>query len=179
MLFYDLSLQSYPWKRHMGHVKTNTRHAHENMMKKNSPCPKKKQRTEMDHTKRSSYTIHNIHHPHTCTSWSGCMTCFSKGSDLWLSNTWGTGMPSFLPTYCSTYKPIRSRLWKKGNPLPLWGIIHIERSKSIIWGTLISFEKLCKTSGLTADQRMSEWCSIKLFYLSTTQDKVKLHAPQK
>ena len=71
---------------------------------------------------------------------------FFQGFGLWLSNIWGTGMLHFFHTYSSTYQPFRSRLWKKGNSMPWWGIIHIERSESIIRGTLIYFWKLVKPS---------------------------------
>jgi hypothetical protein len=55
-------------------------------------------------------------HTHTCTSWSGCMTCFSQGSGFWLNNNiWETGMPYVFPTFSSTYKFITSRWWKKSN----------------------------------------------------------------
>ena len=62
---------------------------------------------------------------------------------------------SSLPT--APHKPIRSRMWRKATLMPWWGTIHFEQSESIIWGTLIFFCKICKTSGLIADQGMSHY----------------------
>ena len=50
------------------------------------------------HIKEFSSIIHQKY-PHTCTSWSRLMTCFSFGSGLWLSKIWEAGMPSILHTY--------------------------------------------------------------------------------
>jgi hypothetical protein len=63
-----------------------------------------------------SYQKESILHPpytHTRTSWSGCMTRCSQGSGFRLDNTWETTMPHVFPTYSSTYKLIRSKMWKK------------------------------------------------------------------
>jgi hypothetical protein len=46
--------------------------------------------------KRSSYTIYQKY-PHTCTSWSRFMTCFSLGSSFWLSKIWERSIPSNSP----------------------------------------------------------------------------------
>ena len=69
--------------------------------KKIAPYPKRKKK-ERWCIQRSSYTIHQKY-PHTCTSWSRFMTCFSFGSGLWLSKMWETGMPS-NPPYLQLHK---------------------------------------------------------------------------
>jgi len=68
--------------------------------KKYSPYLKRKK--ERWFILRSSYTIHQKY-PHTCTSWSRFMTCFSFGSGLWLSKIWEASMPS-NPTYLQLHK---------------------------------------------------------------------------
>ena len=81
--------------------------------KKDSPLSKKKEK-ERWCIQGSPYTIHQKY-PHTCTSWSRFMTCFSFGSGLWLSKIWEAGMPS-NPPYLQLHKKkaIRDRLRKKG-----------------------------------------------------------------
>ena len=69
--------------------------------KRDSPLSKKKEK-ERWCIQRSSYTIHQKY-PHTCTSWSRFMTCFSFGSGLWLSKIWEAGMPS-NPPYLQLHK---------------------------------------------------------------------------
>ena len=68
---------------------------------RDSPLSKKKKK-ERWCIQRSSYTIHQKY-PHTCTSWSRFMTCFSFGSGLWLSKIWEAGMPS-NPPYLQLHK---------------------------------------------------------------------------
>ena len=48
------------------------------------------------HIKEFSSIIHQKY-PHTCTSWSRLMTCFSFGSGLWLSEIWEARLPSYPP----------------------------------------------------------------------------------
>ena len=48
--------------------------------------------------KRVPSIIHQKY-PHTCTSWSRLMTCFSFGSGLWLSKIWEAGCLYILHTY--------------------------------------------------------------------------------
>ena len=82
--------------------------------KRDSPWSKKKRKKrERWCIQRSSYTIHQKY-PHTSTSWSRFMTCFSFGSSLRLSKIWEVGMPSILHTYSSTKIAIRDRLRKEG-----------------------------------------------------------------
>jgi hypothetical protein len=76
-----------------------------------SPYPRKriKERWSMN---RSPYTIHQKY-PHTCTSWSRFMICFSFRSGLWLSKIWETSMTSNSP-YLQLHKiNLLSRVRKK------------------------------------------------------------------
>ena len=66
-----------------------------------APYPKRKKK-ERWCIQRSSYTIHQKY-PHTCTSWSKFMTCFSFGSGVWLTKIWEAGMPS-NPPYLQLHK---------------------------------------------------------------------------
>ena len=68
-------------------------HVKKKEKEKDSPYPKERKRWFI---LRSSYTIHQKY-PHTCTSWSRFMTCFSFGSGLWLSKIWEASMPSNPP----------------------------------------------------------------------------------
>ena len=59
-----------------------------------------------------SSTIHQKY-PHTCTSWSSLMTCFTCGSGLWLSKIWEqVAYTSYIPTD-PPKRAIRSRMEKK------------------------------------------------------------------
>ena len=70
---------------------------------------------ERIHIKEFSSISHQKY-PHTCTSWSRLMTCFSFGSHLWLSKIWEASLPSY-PPYLQIHqrkRAIRSRMEKKG-----------------------------------------------------------------
>ena len=72
-----------------------------------------------------------IIYPHTCTSWSRLMTCFSFGSGLWLSEIWEASLPLY-PPYLQIHQKeaIRSRMEKERRiKRPWWGMKHIERSE--------------------------------------------------
>ena len=101
---------------------------------------KKREKENIAHTKKfykgkNSYegvssTIHQKY-PHTCTSWSRLMTCFSFGSGLWLSEIWEASLPLY-PPYLQIHQKeaIRSRMEKERRiKRPWWGIKHIERSE--------------------------------------------------
>ena len=80
--------------------------------------------------------------PHTCTSWSKCMTCISLRSSFWLSkNMLCKYAPlSYLPK--TPLKSLSGRIWKRQNSkMPWWGIIHNWVIERIIWGTYIYFIK--------------------------------------
>ena len=64
-------------------------------VKKKKPIPKILQGRENSY-KGVPSTIHQKY-PHTCTSWSRLMTCFSFGSGLWLSKIWEASSPSYPP----------------------------------------------------------------------------------
>ena len=64
------------------------------------------------HIKEFSSIIHEKY-PHTCTSWSRLMTCFSFGSDHWLSKIWEAGYLHIIHTYRSTKKKPLEVGWKK------------------------------------------------------------------
>jgi hypothetical protein len=50
--------------------------------------------------------------PHTCTSWSKCMTCISLRSGFWLGKICDASMPRFH-TYSKLHKKaISGRIWK-------------------------------------------------------------------
>ena len=111
MLLYDTSLSkiyqrygamqkeikdAYPKK-----VCHMLRHVKKKRKRKDSPLSKKKEKERWS-IQRSPYTIHQKY-PHTCTSWSRFMTCFSFGSGLWLSKIWEASMPS-NPPYLQLHK---------------------------------------------------------------------------
>ena len=85
------------------------------------------------HIKEFSSIIHQKY-PHTCTSWSRLMTCFSFGSDLWLSKIWEASF-SLYPPYLQIHQKeaIRSRMEKKAHKKALvrnethWAIREITR----------------------------------------------------
>ena len=65
---------------------------------KDSPCPEKRNKREMIHTKEFIHHPPKIYiYPHTCTSWSRFMTCFSFGSGFWLSKIWEASLPLYPP----------------------------------------------------------------------------------
>ena len=76
-------------------------HMLRHVKKKDSPLSKRKGK-ERWFIQRSSYTIHQKY-PHTCTSWSRFMTCFSFGCKFWLSKIWEASMPS-KPPYPQLHK---------------------------------------------------------------------------
>jgi hypothetical protein len=85
--------------------------------------------------------------PHTCTSWSKCMTWISLDPVFDLARDVMQVCLNFLPTQNSTKKPLMVG-WKEGkisNALVMfythWVI------EWIIWGTYIFLQKLIKTSG--------------------------------
>ena len=101
---------------------------------KNSPYPKVK--------KIKSCRRECEFHPkisHTCTSWSDCMTCFL----YWV---WFFTLQYMRYKYASSSSPtwappkylIRNRE-ERGDPMPWWGIIHIERCDKVIWGAKFYF----------------------------------------
>ena len=82
------------------------------------------------HIKEFPSIIHQKY-PHTCTSWSRLMTCFSFGSGLWLSEIWEARLPSY-PPYLQIHQKeaIRSGMEKERCiKRPWWGMKHIERSE--------------------------------------------------
>ena len=100
-------------------------------------------------------------YPHTCTSWSRLMTCFSCGSGLWLSEIWEASLPLY-PPYLQIHQKeaIRSRMEKERRiKRPWWGMKHIERSERSPEELTNFFSKLYKTSGLTVEQRSGKWYS--------------------
>jgi hypothetical protein len=114
-----------------------------------------------------------IHLPYTptCTSWSGCMTCYSQGSCVWLDNTWGIGMPHVFPTYNPTYQLIRSRWRKKVNQC-------LGEESYTLSDPRVSFEELWFLCENLQNLQIDDWSRyswlvnpIQLFYLSTAQGK--------
>ena len=82
------------------------------------------------HIKEFSSIIHQKY-PHTCTSWSRLMTCFSFGSGLWLSEIWEASLPLYSP-YLQIHQKeaIRSRMEKERCiKRPWWVMKHIEQSE--------------------------------------------------
>ena len=122
--------------------------------KVNSYYPKRKEKERWS-IQWSSYTIHQKY-PHTCTSWSWFMTCFSFGSSLWLSKIWEAGLPLY-PPYLQIHQKeaTRSRMEKKGTQKGLgeeWNTFErFERSPEEL--TKKFFQKLFETFGLTVEQR--------------------------
>ena len=112
------------------------------------------------HIKDFSSIIHQKY-PHTCTSWSGLMTCFSFGSGLWLSKIWEASLPLY-PPYLQIHQKeaIRSRMKKERRiKRPWWEMKHIERSERSPKELHYFFSKTLKTSGLTVEQRSGKWYS--------------------
>ena len=64
--------------------------------KENIAHTKKHYKGKRIHIKEFSSIIHQKY-PHTCTSWSRLMTCFSFGSGLWLSKIWEASLPLYPP----------------------------------------------------------------------------------
>jgi hypothetical protein len=64
----------------------------------------KRERQREIKKKSLSYIFHlPSTYPHTCISWSDCMTCFLLGSGFWLCNICNASMPHFhFPTQSST-----------------------------------------------------------------------------
>ena len=92
--------------------------------------------------KEFSSIIHQKY-PHTCTSWSRLMTCFSFGSGLWLSEIWEASLPLY-PPYLQIHQKetIRSRMEKERRiKRPWWGMNHIWAIREITRGTYIFFFK--------------------------------------
>ena len=109
----SISLQSYNhvWAMQKEEIKDAypkkvchmpTRHVKKKRKRKYSPYQKNIQGRGNSY-KGVSSTIHQKY-PHTCTSWSRLMTCFSFGSGLWLSKMWKAGCLYILHTYRSTKK---------------------------------------------------------------------------
>ena len=113
---YEKIKDAYPKKvcHMLRHVKKNKKKMHTQrryatclgMSKKRAiaPDPKRKERKERDGAYKGVHTPSTKKkYPHTCTSWSRFMTCFSFGSGLWLSKIWEAGMPS-NPPYLQLHK---------------------------------------------------------------------------
>ena len=93
------------------------------------------------HTQRSFISIY----PHTCTSWSVCMTCYLLGSGFWLCKICNASMPHHFSLPWAPQSLARSRM-KRDKTMPWWGIIHIEWLERIVWGTLsFIFQNLSKS----------------------------------
>ena len=109
------------------------------------------------HIKEFSSIIHQKY-PHTCTSWSRLMTCFSFGSGLWLSKNVRSGLPLYPPyLHIHQKEAIRSRLEKrKAHKKALvrnethWAIREITRGT-----TIFLFKKLYKN--LRIDGWTKDW----------------------
>ena len=120
------------------------------------------------HDQRSTKNIRirkNI--PHTCTSWSKCMTCISLDPVFYLTIY-------VMQVYLSfhTYPKLHSKPlkigWKEGKTTKCLGEDHTHWViEWIIWGTYIYFTKFIKSP----DRRLiKEWMignSVKPFYLAT------------
>ena len=113
------------------------------------------------HIKEFSSIIHQKY-PHTCTSWSRLMTCFSFRSGLWLSEIWEARLPS-SPPYLQIYQKeaIRSRVEiERRIKRPWWGMKHIERFERSPEELQYFFSKnFIKTSGLMVEPRIGKWYS--------------------
>ena len=85
--------------------------------------------------------------PHTCTSWSKCMTCIFLRSGFWLSNICDASMPHFSYLPKTPLKSLSGRIWKwrQKYQMPWWSFIHIWAIERIIWGTYIFFANLIKS----------------------------------
>ena len=80
-----------------------------------APDPKRKERKERDGAYKGVHTPSTKKkYPHTCTSWSRFMTCYSFGSGLWLSKIWEASMPS-NPSYLQLHQkqPLEIRWGRK------------------------------------------------------------------
>ena len=108
-----------------------TRHVKKKEKRKRKYSPYQKHyKGQRIHIKEFSSIIHQKY-PHTCTSWSRLMTCFSCGSGLWLSEIWEASLPLY-PPYLQIHQKeaIRSRMEKERRiKRPWWGMKHIERSE--------------------------------------------------
>ena len=92
------------------------------------------------HIKEFSSIIHQKY-PHTCTSWSRLMTCFSFGSGLWLSEIWEASLPLY-PPYLQIHQKeaIRSRMEKERQQLCLGeDLKRNEWFERTIWGARLFF----------------------------------------
>ena len=143
--------------------------------RKGSPLSKKKGK-ERWFIQRSSYTIHQKY-PHTCTSWSRFMTCFSFESGFWLSKIWEAGMPS-KPPYLQhhkkqpleigrerkcTIKSLGKESYTLSDPRD-----HPRNFINFFWKTLQNL----RIDGWTRKKKYEH--SMMAFLLSTTKDEVKL-----
>ena len=102
--------------------------------RKDSPYFQKQSKREREAWQRSPNKKHKF--PHTCTSWSKCMTCISLRSGFWLSNiVWCKYASLFIPTQ-APHKPLEIG-WKERQTSKAFGKdhTHIERSS-------VSFEEL-------------------------------------
>jgi hypothetical protein len=83
--------------------------------------------------------------PHTCTSWSKCMSCISFWPDFWLATYVMQVCPTFIPTQNST-QSFSGRIWKRRQDLKClwWGIIHMERSNESFEEITFILQKLIK-----------------------------------
>ena len=115
---------------------------------------------------------------HICTSWSGCMFVSSKDPVFDLAKH-ERQVCHIFPTYSSTYSLLgvgyeERQHWCLGEEPYTF-----ERSESVIWGTLIFFWKICKTSELISWSRYEWLCTCYTTILSLNHPRqVKLYAPR-
>ena len=134
--------------------------------KKIAPIQRKRNKREMVHTKE--FIHHPPKYPHTCTSWSKFMTCFSFGSGFWLSKIWEAGLPLYPPCLQLHQKEALGVGWKERHKnMPWWGIMHKWAIWEIIEELYFSFRKCYKTSELTVEQKVRKWHSTRPFRPST------------
>ena len=130
------------------------------------------------HIKEFSSIIHQKKYPHTCTSWSRLMTCFSFGSGLWLSEIWEARLPSY-PPYIRIHQKeaIRSRVEKERRikKALVRNESHLSDPRDHPRNLQISFQKkLYKTSGLMVEQRSGKWYSTSCYDLQPPKMRMML-----
>ena len=136
-------------------------HAHKKCQKKekkkrekDSPYPKiKKKEQERDDSYNGVHTpsTKNIF-PHTCTSWSRFMTCFSFRSGFWLSKIWEASLPLYPPYLQLHQKEALGVGWKRKAHKKALGTKHFWAIWEIIRGTYkFLFKNFIKT------QQIDSW----------------------
>lgn len=129
---------------------------HRKRKKKDSPYLKIKD----SHVERGESSIQKI--PHTCTSWSDCVTCFPSGSSFLLCNIWGTSMRHLHPLPWAPLKSLIRNREERGNPMTWQWIMHIKRSKSHLRSKILFwFKNLSKNPSYLAEGVELTW-SLKL-----------------